>query len=350
AGRRNVPLAATPGLWRVQSWRIPRLLTEHLRTMSPPRRAFIGVSMYWVVAARRAWPDVPVAYLFPCLLTNCLPFTWAGGRAGLWRRLDFAGIRRAEHAAFAAAHLTLTPTRHAKDEILGFHDMDPQRIVTCLYGCDPPGVSSFEFPASSFELRGAETRNAKHAMRRKLGVGPDGFLALLVGLMDANKAFDWAIRELPATDPRVQLVLLGDGPQRADLERLALRLGVAPRVRFPGVQSQVFPWYTAADCVVSTSHYDTFPNVVLEAMYCDRPVVVPRHDPPHVYAGAAEIVSRHGGGRLYDRRRAGSLAGVLSELCADPGETGALGERAGWIARRLFRWDECVERVSALAG
>jgi glycosyltransferase involved in cell wall biosynthesis len=125
---------------------------------------------------------------------------------------------------------------------------------------------------------------------------------------------------------------------------------VGPRVHFAGVQREPALWYTAGDCLVSTSYYDTFPNVVLEAMYCERAVVVPKHDPPHVYAGAAEIVTRHGGGRIYDRRRPGALAAVLRELRAGRETTSTLGREAGRIARQTFGWGECIERITELAG
>ena len=77
----NVPLGAQPLLWRVQSWRIPTLLAQQLRRLPRPRRAFVAVSVHWAIAAKRAWPDTPVVYVFPCLLSNCLPFTWRGGCA-----------------------------------------------------------------------------------------------------------------------------------------------------------------------------------------------------------------------------------------------------------------------------
>ncbi len=382
--RANVSLTASPLLWRVQSWRVPGRLAEALQHMPPPRRAFVGVSMYWVIAAKRAWPDVPVVYQFPCLLSNCLPFTWAHGRRPpFWGRVEFAGIRRAEHAAFAAADLTLAPTRHAADEIRAFQGRAPVRLATCLYGCDPPAglLPATEPRQASRELRlvgagaaaGASGRvprgrmsaavsesrrdrdgrspqeRSRAAIRGELGIGDDDYVVVLAGLMDANKGFDWAIRELPAAEPGIHLVLLGEGPEHSELEALADRLGLAERVHFAGVQREVGAWYAAADCLVSTSYYDTFPNVVLEAMYCDRPVVVPRHEPPHVYAGAAEIVADHGGGRVYDRRRPGALARVLSELSGDRAASETLGREAGALARRLFHWDGCMERIAAVA-
>jgi len=297
--------------------------------MTPPPRVFVGVSMYWVIAAKRAWPETPVVYVLPCLLSNCLPFTWPVGAApSLWRRLDFAGIRRAEHRALAVADLTLTPTRAASEEVRAFHGA-LRPMATCTYGCAPLGRAT---------EHGSE-------IRRTLGIGEDAFLVLGAGVMDVNKAFNHAVREIAKLNERAHLVLLGDGPERTKLEDLANRLGLDGRVHFAGVQREPGPWYAAADCVVSTSYYDTFPNVILEAMHCGRPVVVPQHQPPDVYAGMAEIVAEHGGGRTYARLTQGALARALEELMDRPLKRRELGRQAAEVAGRLFRWDGCLERI-----
>ena len=182
------------------------------------------------------------------------------------------------------------------------------------------------------------------AVRRVLGLPADARVLLVVGVCDLNKAFDAAIRALPAVAARGQLVIVGDGPERASLTLLADRLGVSRRVHLVGAQRDMAPWYAAADAVISTSFYDTFPNALLEGMMYGRPVVVPRHAPPHVYAGLAEVV-REGGGLLYDRCQSGSLAEVLNELLSRPHLAAELGQQAGALARQRFRWEHCLDVI-----
>ena len=326
----NVSLPAAPLLWRVRSWRAIGQLRGHLRRLQPPRKAFVGLSMYWVVAAKRAWPHVPVVYKVPCLLHNCLPCTWPQRRLPtFWKRVELAGIRRAEHAAFKLADLVLVPTESARAEVLAFHPRARERVVVCGYGPEPRDVAE----------------RSRQALRRELGFGEDALVFLAAGVCDLNKAFDWAIHELPAVDERGQLVIVGDGPERERLAQLAAELGVARRVRFVGSQQDMEPWYAAADCVLSTSRYDMFPNTIQEGMCRGRPVVVPRHEPPDVFAGMAEVVEAAGGGLVYERGRPDALAECLNQLVSNPALRDALGRQARSVAERRCQWGMVLDRI-----
>ena len=73
----------------------------------------------------------------------------------------------------------------------------------------------------------------------------------------------------------VVLLVVGDGPQRASLERLARELGIGSRVQFTGelLPEQMPTVYSAADLLVLASSNEGWPNVVLEAMACGAAVV-----------------------------------------------------------------------------
>jgi glycosyltransferase involved in cell wall biosynthesis len=329
---RRVNFGLTPprATWRFQSWLTIGALERRLSRLPPPKRAFVGLSMFWVVAAKRVWPDVPSIYLFPCLLSNCLPFTWPGRKPpSLWARIDLAGVRRAEHLAFDTADRIVTATRQGADEIARFHPAARDRIRTSYFGCRPAATDAGQ----------------RDDLRRLLQLSADDFLIAAIGVCDRNKAFDLAIRELPNVDPRGRLAIVGDGPQRESWRRFAEELGVADRVYFAGSQRDMGPWYAAAAAVISTSCYDTFPNVILEALQAGTPVLVPEHDPPHVYAGAAELLREAGGGLLYDRQTPGGLADALNRLIRNPTLRGELNAAGREAARRLLRWEGCADYI-----
>ena len=71
----------------------------------------------------------------------------------------------------------------------------------------------------------------------------------------------------------IHLTIVGDGPLRGSLEQLAARRGVAERVLFAGWANPPFAHITAADLFVFPSHYEGFPNSVLESMWLGVPVV-----------------------------------------------------------------------------
>ena len=330
ADRLNVAVGTLPVIWRVQSWRVTEVLRRFLRRLPPPRVAFVGNSPFWVVAAKRTWPQVRVVYRFPCLLSNCLPFTWAHRKPPtFWERVNFAGVSRAETLALRLADLTLVATHANLEEVAAFCPSVRDRLAQCHFGCQTFAIN--------------DALRVRH--RRELELDDDAFLVAAVGVCDRNKACDHAIRELLYVHHRARLAIVGDGPQRADWQQLAAKCGVAERVRFVGPQRDMGPWYAAADCVISASFYDAYPNTIREAISCGRPVVVPRHDPPHVHAGIAELVARERCGLLYDRQCPGELGERLNRLVNDPRGAEALGRRGREVAMRLFRWDECVNQT-----
>jgi glycosyltransferase involved in cell wall biosynthesis len=79
--------------------------------------------------------------------------------------------------------------------------------------------------------------------------------------------------KLPGTDRPVRLVLVGEGPERPQLERLAHDLGLADRVTFTGFMPDPRPALWAFDLFALTSDTEQMPYSLVEAMACGLPVV-----------------------------------------------------------------------------
>lgn len=106
----------------------------------------------------------------------------------------------------------------------------------------------------------------------------DGRFVIGVGRMvhDNNKQFDAMIRAYAASTlpgRNIRLVLLGDGPQRPDLQGLAASLGLADRVVFPGFVHNPYAYLSRAECTLLTSRYEGLPNTIVESLACGTPVV-----------------------------------------------------------------------------
>lgn len=333
--RENVDVSPRRGLWRVHTWCISRLLASHLRRFPRPRLAFVSFSPFWTVAAKHTWPDVPVLARFCGILSNCTQLVRpTGQRLGFWARVADAGTRAAERQAFRLADRILVPTREHAEEIAAFVQGAPVRLVECHEGCPRPVLDD-----------GMRAR-----MRNELALRDDAFVVLAVGSCDRNKAFDYAIEEMADVDPCGQLVIVGDGPEREALTRLAHERQIEDRVHILGRQPDVAAWYAAADCILSTSRYDTFPNTIKEALCCDRLAVVPRHDPPHAYAGISGLVQRERLGFTYDRRQPGSLATCLNEIITNRESLATQAATAGVKARQMFTWNATLEQIRAVAN
>lgn len=81
-----------------------------------------------------------------------------------------------------------------------------------------------------------------------------------------------AFAELPSA-LKARLLILGEGPLRAQLEREAERLGVAARVEMPGHVPDIAPYLERADLYLMSSHYEGYPAVLVEAIAAGVPIV-----------------------------------------------------------------------------
>jgi glycosyltransferase involved in cell wall biosynthesis len=166
-------------------------------------------------------------------------------------------------------------------------------------------------------------------------------LLLGVGRLVAQKGFDLLVGAFARVAPGFpdwRLLILGEGPERARLESLAARPGLAERVRLPGVSADPAPAYRRASLFALPSRFEGFPNALVEAMACGLPVVAA--DCP---SGPAEIV-RHGvDGLLVPAGDEAALAAALARLMADPGARRALGDAARGVTERFS-----LERVLGL--
>lgn len=99
---------------------------------------------------------------------------------------------------------------------------------------------------------------------------------LAAGRLAAQKGFDVLLGAMPAVlarRPGAVLTILGEGEERAALEAQAAKLGVGEAVRLPGRTGNPLPAMAGADLLISSSRYEGFANVILEAMAVGCPVV-----------------------------------------------------------------------------
>jgi glycosyltransferase involved in cell wall biosynthesis len=96
-----------------------------------------------------------------------------------------------------------------------------------------------------------------------------------VGRLHRQKDFATLLRAFAVVQQRraLRLVILGEGPERYALERLARELGVGDKVRMPGFAGAPAAWMRRAAVFVLSSAWEGFPNVVLEALAAGCPVV-----------------------------------------------------------------------------
>jgi teichuronic acid biosynthesis glycosyltransferase TuaC len=166
----------------------------------------------------------------------------------------------------------------------------------------------------------------REAARRRLGFTRPTLLA--VGNLVALKRHPLMVEAL-ALLPDADLVIVGEGPERAAIEALARARGLAHRVRLLGQmpQQELPEIYAAADLLLLVSTHEGWPNVLFESLACGTPVVVSD------IAGIIDIVGAPAAGRIVPRITSENLAGAISDLLAAPPEraaTRAYAEQFDW--------------------
>jgi N-acetyl-alpha-D-glucosaminyl L-malate synthase BshA len=142
----------------------------------------------------------------------------------------------------------------------------------------------------------------------------------------------------------VKLVMCGDGPERADAETLAERLGVSGRVEFVGKQPQprILEYLSIADLLLLPSQTESFGLVALEAMACEVPVVATR------VGGLPEVVEEGETGFLLEVGDTAAMAEAAIKILSDPEEHGRMGRRGRRSAIERFSTEKIIPQYEEL--
>ena len=122
------------------------------------------------------------------------------------------------------------------------------------------------------------TDKERQGLRSKLGLADDERIVLTVGRLSREKGHSDLVDALPLlrkSNPELKfkLLVVGEGPERGRLERAVEGTALSTRVLFIGHAEDIAPYYALADVLALPSHSEGSPNVLLEAMAAEVPVV-----------------------------------------------------------------------------
>jgi glycosyltransferase involved in cell wall biosynthesis len=157
-----------------------------------------------------------------------------------------------------------------------------------------------------------------------------------------------AFQQVAATFADVDLLLVGDGPLRDNLEGFVRELQLENRVRFLGVRQDIPAILCASKVFVLTSLSEGAPLTLLEAMAVSLPVVVT------AVGGMPEIVREGVDGLLAPRQDVAMIAADLDRILRDPKIAATMGVAGARRVRECYTIDRTVQRYyklySRLAG
>jgi UDP-glucose:(heptosyl)LPS alpha-1,3-glucosyltransferase len=153
-----------------------------------------------------------------------------------------------------------------------------------------------------------DLRAHRERIRGKHKIPDEATLYLLVGSRFRRKGVPASLEALAHVPGPSHLLVVGDDRDTESYKSMARDLGVRGRVTFAGFQTEVGPYYGAADAFVLPALYDSFPDAAMEALACGLPVVTSTR------SGAAELVGEHDAGFVCDSRDVGALTTHMRAL------------------------------------
>lgn len=236
--------------------------------------------------------------------------------------------------ALRSAHLVLAPSQYTANHVITDQGVAREKVRVLPWALDP------QFEA----MLAAKTRTEPPP-----GF-PEGRVVLTVGRWlesERYKGMDTLITALPkllTRWPELQLVLVGEGDDRAWLENMAEESGVARHVHFLGglTYAQLGACYAASEIFALPSRGEGFGLVYLEAMACSKPVIGGAH------GGAPEVIEDGKTGYLVQHGDAVQLATAMETLLANPELGKEMGRRGKERTERDFRFNAFQKSVKKI--
>jgi sugar transferase (PEP-CTERM/EpsH1 system associated) len=244
----------------------------------------------------------------------------------------YRGVRKA-YRPFVTHYVTLSGelTRYLEEAI----HIDPERITQICNGVDTTRFTS-----------AAAGRSPIHDCPF---TDPNHWLVGTVGRLDAVKdqptlvrAFARMVGMNAAAAGRARLVIVGDGPLRADCERLTDQLGLRNLVWYAGERRDIPAILRGLDCFVLPSRGEGISNTILEAMASGLPIVATN------VGGSPELVDDGISGWLVPAQDDAAMASAILDYFADPIRALGHGKAGRDAAIRRFGIDKMVLEYQTL--
>ena len=227
----------------------------------------------------------------------------------------------------------ITVSESVKDGLLEAIPELPPEQVHVVYN----GVDLDRFSPSRIQETPAQIKATLGIPDKHLVVGAIGRLDRVKHLNLLIEAASSILQDAPNTT----FLIAGDGPEKQALREAAHKAGIAQRVIFPGTVQQVNRLLHGMDILAHPSLSEGLPNVVLEAMAMQKPVVAT------AVGGVPELIADGKDGILIPANHIHALTEALSGLLKNPLQRSTIGLAARQKAETAFdRWQKLEDFLS----
>ena len=183
----------------------------------------------------------------------------------------------------------------------------------------------------------------RKASRAKFGLPQDKTLVGIVATLRSWKGHAYLIEAMTRLPEYIELVIVGDGPQRQALEQNIVKLGLRGRVRMQGQQADVLPWLRALDVFALPSFANEgVPQALVQAMLVELPCVTTP------VGGIPEIAEHERTALLVPPRDPDALAAAIARLAGDEGLRRELGAAARKQCVEGYSYERMLDRMEVI--
>jgi glycosyltransferase involved in cell wall biosynthesis len=194
------------------------------------------------------------------------------------------------------------------------------------------------------KLAPVHDERARARLREAIGVSPDAFMLTMIAELAPVKRHAHLFEALARVrDPRVVLVLVGDGPLESELREKARALGVSERIKWLGYRRDVPAILAASDALTLVSEREGLPRSVLEGMAAGLPIIGTRT------RGIADAVGTESGW-IAEKNDASALAAAIDQAAGDADAVAVRGAAARKRAVEKFSLPRIIDAYEELYG
>lgn len=238
-----------------------------------------------------------------------------------------AALRRSlERGVLRSADRVIAPTTAIAEGLRGV--VDPGRVRVVVPASPPPVPDRLSAD-----------------IRARLGAGDDTPVVVCVARLHPQKDLPTLLRAwgiVAASLPRARLAIVGEGPDRVEIEALVADAGCETSVHLVGFDPHAVDWIAAADVVAITSVWEAIPLVLAESMQLGVPVV------STAVGLAPELLGDGSAGAVVPVGDAESLARALIRYLSDPELRSAAGREAARSSATRFEPSTLCAEVAAV--
>jgi len=179
--------------------------------------------------------------------------------------------------------------------------------------------------------------------RARFGLPQDKVLVGIVATLRSWKGHEYLIEAMTRLPESIELLIVGDGPQREILEQRIARFRLQGRVRMQGQQADVLPWLRALDIFALPSYANEgVPQALVQAMLVGLPCVTT------AVGGIPELAEHERTALLVAPRDAAALSAAIERLAVDEGLRRELGEAARKRCVEGYAYERMLDRMESI--